>query len=207
MRVITRLLIVAPLGWLVFVLFQNAHEIQQQEQPDGTQLFLYFGLIVLLVLAIGGVVGLAIVPLIGEQIGRFFYNPSETVERDPHAMAVAKIAQGDYAGAIAEYQGMVNKNPSDTLALSEMAKIYCDHLEEPQTAAELLEAAVQRDLAPADAGFLMSRLVDVYWDHMQDAIRARQLLIHIAETMPNTKFSANAVHRLREIDQALAAEE
>jgi hypothetical protein len=48
--------------------------------------------------------------------------------------------------------------------------------------------------------------VDVYWNQKRDASRARHMLMQIAETMPNTRHAANAMHRLHEIDRALADE-
>jgi len=46
-------------------------------------------------------------------------------------------------------------------------------------------------------------MVDVCWLHQHDAIRARAILIKIAEDMPETREAANALHRLQEIDRAL----
>ena len=88
-----------------------------------------------------------------------------------------------------------------------MAKIQCEHLENPAGAAETLEEALKKEWPPESAAFLSSRLVDVYWKYQHDAPSARALLMQIIEAMPETRHSANAMHRLQEIDKQLALED
>jgi hypothetical protein len=85
-----------------------------------------------------------------------------------------------------------------------MARIQCEKLSDPDSAADLLEGALARDLLPEDAAFLCSRLADVYWDHQHDIVRARELLMRVIEAMPGTRHAANAGHRLQVIERDLA---
>jgi len=89
------------------------------------------------------------------------------------------------------------------MALSEAVHLYCDRLHDYTAAASALETALQEELPVDESAFICNRLVDVYWIYQHDARSARRLLIQIAESMPNTKHSANALHRLQQIDHML----
>jgi tetratricopeptide (TPR) repeat protein len=193
----------AALVWLAVVLFNDARGQAGAEQPDGIKVFMYFGAVVMIAIVIGTILAMSVVPAIGDAIGSCFFNPNQEIEKDPHSGAVARIAQGDYEGAIAEYQHAFEKNPGDTMSLSEIVHLYCDKLHDYPSAEQTLAAVLEREWPPEQWAFFASRLADVYWNYQRDAARARPLLLHIAETMPDTKFAANAVHRIREIDHAL----
>ncbi len=201
MQFLSRLLVVLALGWLAFNLFGQARVASAQEDVDGTQVILLFGGVVLVGAVAGGLFVVSFLPEIGDRIGEYFFNPNEKYEENPHAKALGYVARGDYRGAIEEYQRSWEKNPTDTLALSEITHLYCDKLHDPAPAAAILEGALNREWATEDAAFISSRLVDVYWTHLRDGNRARVLLQEVVETLPNTKYAANANHRLQEIDR------
>jgi tetratricopeptide (TPR) repeat protein len=205
MRIFSRVLIVLALSWLAIVIFLEARDHQMSDNADPTKLIVLFLSVIAVAVITGALVALSLVPAIGDLMGGFLFNPNERVEKSPHADAMAKMAQGDYEGAIKEYRAAYERDPNDTLALSEIGHIYCDKLGNYEAAAETFESALQEELPPDTAAFISSRLVDVYWNYQRDAIRARQILIQIAENMPDTKHAANAQHRLREIDQSLEA--
>lgn len=207
MRILVRLVIVAALTYLGVVLFWDARAYQASEAADQTKLVLYFVGVIFVGLAVGAIVALSLIPMIGEYVGSFFFNPDQEIEKDPHSGAVAKIAAGDYEGAIEEYRKVFEANPSDTMALSEIAHFYCDKLANPDAAAEELEQALQREWPAEESAFLCNRLVDVYWTYLHDGARARALLVQVAETLPDTKHAANALHRVRDIDRALESGE
>jgi tetratricopeptide (TPR) repeat protein len=202
-----RILLFLGLAWLTFVLFKEAHAVNQQPDVDASKVVLLFGSVVL----VGGLTGvlfvLMIMPAIGDSIGNFFFQPNEQAERDPHADAQAALARGDHAGAVEEYRKLLESDPSDLLAYSEIAKISCENLADPASAAQTLEQSLEREWSPDDAAFLTMRLVDVYWQHQHDARNARAMLVQIVEAMPGTRHAANAQHRLREIEQQIALEE
>jgi tetratricopeptide (TPR) repeat protein len=206
MSLLPRILLLLGLAWLTFVLFHEARIANQQPDVDASRVVLLFGSVVL----IGGVAGvlfvLMVMPSIGDAIGNFFFQPNQQAARDPHADAQAALARGDYAAAIDEYRNALKSEPQDTLAYSEIAKISCEHLADPATAAQALEQALEREWTPDDAAFLSTRLVDVYWQHQRDGRSARAMLLQIIESLPNTRHAANAQHRLHEIEQQIALE-
>ena len=204
MRNITRLFVVLALLWLAYTLFGKAQAAYSQEEVDSTRVVMLFGSMLLVGLAAGGFFVVSFLPDIGEGIGNFFFNPNEPVQVNPHGKALAAVARGDYRGAIHEYEEVFDKDPTDTLALSEITHLYCDKLHEPALAAELLEKALGREWPAEDAAFLSSRLVDVYWHHQGNLSRARELLLEVIELLPGTKHAANAQHRLHEIERQAA---
>ena len=66
-----------------------------------------------------------------------------------------------------------------------------------------MEALSYPDRTPEQTAFLSQRQVDVCWNYQHDGIRARAILIKIAEDMPETREAANAMHRLQEIERAI----
>jgi tetratricopeptide (TPR) repeat protein len=153
-------------------------------------------------LGLATVVALMIVPAIGETVGAFFFNPNEKIEHDPHADAIAKLAQGDPEGAIEDYQAILANDPSDTLALSEIARICCRDLGDTARAATVIEQALDNEWPEEQSSFLANRLADIYL-LQDDPLRARLVIIQIAENMDGTKYAANARHRLHEIERAI----
>jgi len=202
MRVFVRLIIILALAYLGYVLFNEAHAANADaEHSDPTKLMLLFAGIIMIALVIGTILALSLVPAIADKVGGFFYNPDEKIEKDPSSVAISKMAQGDFQGAVEEYARIFEKNPDDTHALSEIVHIYCDRLGEPQKAAEVLENVLQNEWPPEQMAFFATRLVDVYWDYQRDAERSQAVLEQIIGAMPGTKFSANATHRLHDIQR------
>lgn len=206
MRLIRPLLVLA-LAWLTFVIFSYAREEMKKEHADAGKIVLYFGGVVIVGSAGGMLVVTMVMPAIGESIGHLFYNPNEKIEKSPHAGALVAQAHGDYESAVQEYLKAFAQDPHDMLALSEVAKIECEHLKNPGAAADILEQALQREWTQEDAAFLTSRLVDVYWKYQRNFRDARSLLMQIIETMPGTKHSANAQHKLQELERQIALED
>ncbi len=202
MRNAPRIIIVAALLWVAFVIYHQVKLAGSAENPDPSKVVLLFGAVVLLTVGAAAFAAFWLLPLLGERIGNAFFNPGGEMERGPHADALAKVALGDYVAAIHQYQKCYKKDPDDVLALSEMAHLYCDKLEDYDSAAALLEEELKRDW-PADQGaFLAGPSRGRVLAPPAGSSRARKLLLSVAESMPETRHSANALHRLREIDRA-----
>ena len=199
--------LILALAWLTYVIFSEARVEMAKEHSDAGRVVLYFGGVVLVGSAAGLLVVTMVMPALGDAIGHFFYNPNEKIEKSPHAGALVAIARGDYEAAVQEYLKAFADDPHDMLALSEVAKIECEHLGNPAAAADILEQALWREWTQEDAAFLTSRLVEVYWKHQRNFRDARALLMQIIETMPGTKHSANAQHKLQELERELALED
>ena len=202
MGIFLRLLFLAAFSWVGFVLYSEAEIQAHLENPDNSRVVMLFAGCILDGLAIALVLTLLVVPALGDKVGAYFFNPGEEIAPDPHSTAIAKLAQGDPEGAIEVYEEIFAKDPSDTLALSEIARICCRDLGDTARAATVIERALESEWPQEQSSFLANRLADIYL-MQEDAVRARQILIEVAQNLEGTKFAANALHRLHEIDRAL----
>ena len=202
--IVVRLLLLIPLGWLMWLMFEHTKATQTGANPDGTGLVIGYLVIMGLGVIMAGILSMLVIPAIGDAVGSLIYNSPEQAPKNPHAPALAKINAGDLEGAVEEYKAVLEQTPDDTLAISEVVHLYCDKLGQPDEAATFLEAQIENgDWTNDQVAFLSTRLVDVYWLHQQDAFRSREILLQIAEQFPDTRHSANAFHRLQEIDRTL----
>lgn len=165
----------------------------------GTQL-----IYMIVVGVIGGLAGVKyLIPWIGDTLGTFFFSSGEQVVMDDSMKAVAKLAQGDYQGAITEYEKISKEKPDDSFPVAEIAKIYSDKMGDPQRALSFLQERLEAKAWEEDsAAFLMFRMVDIHADKLKDYQAAHDLLEQVIANFPNTRHSANAHHKLNEVQQA-----
>lgn len=162
-------------------------------------------LIFMLVVGVGG--GLLavkyLIPWIGDALGTFFFSSGEEVKMDDSLRAAAKVAQGDYHGAIAEYEKAAKEKPEDAFPIAEIAKIHSEKLGDPHHALSFLQARLEGKAWEEDAAaFLMFRMVEIKVDKLNDLQGAHDLLEQVVANFPNTRHSANAHHKLQEVEQA-----
>jgi tetratricopeptide (TPR) repeat protein len=202
MGIFLRLLFLAAFAWVGFVLCKEAEVQAHLPEPDNSRVVLLFGGAVLDGTVIALILTMLVLPAVGDKIGSFFFNPDQRIEHDPHADAIAKLAQGDPESAIEVYESILSNDPSDTLAISEIARICCRDLGDTARAATVIEHALETEWPHEQSSFLANRLADVYL-LQNDVVRARQLLIEIAQNLEGTKYAANALHRIHEVDRSL----
>jgi tetratricopeptide (TPR) repeat protein len=202
MGIFLRLLFLAAFAWVGFVLFSLASSEAHLENPDTSRVIVLFGGTIIDGAVIAVLLTTLIIPAVGTKIGSFFYNPDQKIEHDPHADAIARVLQGDFEGAIEDYEEIFRKDPADTLALSEIARICCRDLGDTARAATVIERALEDEWTHEQGSFLANRLADIYL-LQNDPMRARQVLVEIAQNLDGTKYAANALHRLHEVDRAI----
>ena len=207
MRKLSGAILILALLFLECILYWHVQKLQHSENPDGTNIVVLFISIVFVAIVIGGIFAITIIPAIGEAVGGFFFSPNEEIEKSPYADAMVKVAHGDFEGAVEEYHAVFEANPDDTHCVSEIVHLYCDKLGNPDAAEQYVNNTLQREWPQEQAAFFASRLVDIYWKYKHDAASAINILSQIVETMPDTKYAANALHRIHEINRALADEE
>lgn len=152
---------------------------------------------------IGGILAVKFfIPWLGDLMGESIYSSGEKVEQDEMTKAAACIATGDYAGAIEHYEKMLEDKPDDPFPVAEIAKVHAERLHDPQAALRALEEHLQsKDWPVDDAAFIMFRIADVHLTHRHDFETARDMLEQIIGNFPNTRHSANAHHKMSEIEQ------
>lgn len=180
------------------------HDAKSKSLGSAGETVFYFGGIVVLSLAGAAVLGLSILPLMGNALASLFYSEASTyVEKTPHSSALAKCAQGDYEAAVTEYEKVFANDPSDIHALMEVVRLSRDKLEAPERAAAALEGALQEERAPDETAQVVFRLADLYSHDLLDQARAIAVLQQIAELMPDTPHALTAYHKLAEIQSGV----
>ena len=204
MRLLPRVLAVVIMLVAMFLLIRQTKVLAAAEEPDMARLVTYYIGILGLAAVTAVVSCVSLLPLLGEFMGNVMFTPNQQIERSPHHDALAKLAAGDFQGAIDEYKAVFEDDPQDIHAASEVVRLYCEKLHETEPAEDfLVEALSYEERTPEEKSFLSQRLVDVCWNYQRDGIRARAILIKIAEEMPETREAANAIHRLQEIDRVM----
>jgi tetratricopeptide (TPR) repeat protein len=158
---------------------------------------------ILLTFLTAGLVGIVFVihvlPMIAHRVTHAVYDSAEEVEKDPMHDGRAKVAQGDWEGAIEAFRQAAAEQPLNRLPWVEIAKIQLDHLEDVPAAVQTLRTAIEgQEWEENDAAFLMFRLAEIYETEVGDHTSAATIMNQVIEQFPETRHSANARHKLRE---------
>lgn len=182
------------LGLAVIAVLAGWHAVK--DANDGLKLIFF--------IFIGAGLGLwavkVLLPRLGDALGTLVYSSGEEIESDERQLAAAKVAQGDFKGAIREYERLIESDPEDPLPLSEIARIHNHFLHDPESAIRVLECGLKERSWPVDAAvFLRLRMVDILSDDLHDDQKACQVLEQIIHDFPDTRHSVKARHRIHEI--------
>ena len=158
---------------------------------------------ILLAFLTAGLVGIVFVihvlPAIAQRFTHAVYDSAEMVERDPMHDARAKVAQGDWEGAIEAFRLAAAADPLNRLPWVEISKIQLDELEDPAASVQTLRTAIEgQEWEENDAAYLMFRLAEIYNEHMSDRNSAASIMQQVIDQFPESRHSANARHKLRE---------
>jgi tetratricopeptide (TPR) repeat protein len=158
---------------------------------------------ILLAFLTAGLVGIVFVihvlPAIAHRFTHAVYDSAEMVEKDPMHDARAKVAQGDWDGAIEAFRAAAAADPLNRLPYVEISKIQLDQLEDAPAAIQTLRHAIEgQEWQENDAAYLMFRLAEIYDTKMEDRMSAGSIMQQVIEQFPESRHSANARHKLRE---------
>ena len=158
---------------------------------------------ILLAFLTAGLVGIVFVihvlPAIAHRVTHAVYDSAEMVEKDPMHDARAKVAQGDWDGAIEAFRAAAAADPLNRLPYVEISKIQLDQLEDPSAAVQTLRLAIEgQEWQENDAAYLMFRLAEIYDSKMDDRMSAGTIMQQVIDQFPESRHSANARHKLRE---------
>jgi tetratricopeptide (TPR) repeat protein len=158
---------------------------------------------ILVIAIVGGFfVVLVLLPRFGDMVGNAVLSSGEEVKQEGASKAHALVAQGDYEGAIKEYESALAEKPDDAFTISEIAKVCAEKLEDPERGLHVLRQHLEsHEWKTDDAAFLMFRMVDIYVGQQQYA-EAKELLEQIEASFPNTRHTGNARHKINEVEQA-----
>lgn len=146
---------------------------------------------------------LYVLPALTQRATNAVLASNEQVERDPLRDARAAMARGDYEDAIEFYREAAEANPLDRLPWVEIAKIQHDQLEDPEAAIQTLSDALkEQEWTDDDISFYMVRIAEIKFQDLEQPEEAAAMLNKIIELFPGSRHSANATHKLRELDLA-----
>jgi hypothetical protein len=197
-RTIVKACLAALVGLLV--LYIGTH---WQKWGESDEKIVYKLVSCIILAVVGGIfVVMVVLPKIGDMMGTVMYSSGEEVTEDEAMKAAAKMAAGDYEGAIKHFETMIVDKPEDPYPVSEIAKIQSERLGDPAAAVAFLQHHLEKkEWSEDDAAFLMFRIADVHlYTHASEA--AKDILGQIAGNFPGTRHSANAKHKINEIEQA-----
>lgn len=143
---------------------------------------------------------LYILPAITDKATAAVLDSNELVESDPLHDARAAYARGEYELAMEVYHSVTSSDPYNRLPWVEIAKIQHDNLEDPAASIVTLRNALESHEWPInDAAYFMGRLSEIYATDLDDPESAIGILNQMIELFPETRHSANATHKLREM--------
>jgi tetratricopeptide (TPR) repeat protein len=170
------------------------------EEWEANPMYPFIAVIFLAIVG-GFFVVMFVLPKIGDAVGTVMYSSGEEIIQDEGIKAAALMAKGDYHGAIHEYEKLAETRPEDPFPISEMAKIHTDRLNNPEKALQILQENLEsREWTEENAAFIMFRMVDVHI-HRGHYDEAKDILEQVAGNFPGTRHSANARHRINEVEQ------
>lgn len=140
-----------------------------------------------------------LLPAIAHKFTHAVYDSAEMVEDDVMHDARAKMAQGDYEGAIAAFRDAAAAEPLNRLPWVEIAKIQKDNLGDPAASSATLRQAIEGQAwEQNDAAFMMFRLAELYQESLGDPASAASIMQQVIDQFPDTRHSANARTKLHE---------
>jgi len=151
---------------------------------------------------------LTALPFFAQRLTHAVYDSAEVMEKDAMHDARAKMAQGDYEGAIIACQQAAAVDPLNRLPWVEISKIQKNNLNDPKAAIQTIRHALEsQEWEINDAAYFLFRLAELYDEVDSDRANARAIMQQVVDQFPNTRHSANANHKLHEWTVKEAAEE
>ena len=194
-------IIISVLLLVVLSTWMNVRAAEKEGDPTGVLSWLP----VMLVIAIycGIVFVLYLLPNIASSAATSVLSSNARVDDDPLRDARAAHARGDYEDAIKSYQKAIDNadietSEPDRLPWVEIAKIQHDILHDPYASVQTLQKALtSQEWSPNDSGYFMTRMAEIYSEDLANKEQSRKIFEQIIEKLPDSRFSANAAHKLR----------
>ena len=164
--------------------------------PETVDIPTAFVVILLLGSAVAVLVSKWLLPKLGDAAGTFIYSSGEQGGVGNSDETLAKVARGDFLGAIRDYEKRLAANPKDLHVIKELAKIRAENLEDVDGALRELAARMSEGIWTQDErAFLRFRVADTLEraERFEEAVEALEAIV---VDFPKTRHSANARHRL-----------
>lgn len=166
--------------------------------------FLTFALFILTGIFTGFLVVTYVLPNIVQRASEEVYGSTEKVGAPSTLMqAQAAVAQGEWEQAIDYYKKVATEEPDNRLPWVEIAMLQRERLENPHAALLTLEQALARGgWRENDEAFFLFRKIEIFENDVNEHEQAVALLRDVIERFPQTRHSANAMHKLHEMGES-----
>lgn len=150
---------------------------------------------------LGVVFATTLLPRLVHQTTSALFGSNAEIEHSPLHDARAAVARGDYEESIEIFQAIYTKDPTNHEAWLAQAMIYQKNLEQPKSAMQTYQRALQsHDWKDDQKAFFMSRMADIQLNELDTPTEAASLFQEIIDLFPNTRHSANAMHQLNSLN-------
>ncbi len=174
-----------------------------QVNAEGTKFFTRFGMAILCTVYGGILFAVYALPAIAHKATHVAYDSGEKVGPDPLHDARAAVAQGDYKKAVEKFYEGAKADPFNRMPYIEIAKIQRDHFGDVDAAINTLRQGLEsQEWRENDAATFMFRIAELYQNDKQDTFNAAEILRQVISLFPESRHSANATHKLREMGLA-----
>lgn len=124
--------------------------------------------------------------------------------RPQYSIAEARVAQGRYAEAIAEYRRVIEQHPSEPYPHIRIAELLHDKLRQPDAAIAELRLALPKTETDDAFSLVANRLADWLLEHHHDIPGAEAILREIELRYPESRHARAARERRERIAAAVA---
>jgi hypothetical protein len=167
--------------------------------------FIIVGLLAAVGIVLALVIGLPIIRRLGTKAGGLFVgNDASFRIRPEYSTAEARVNQGRFAEAVAEYRLVIEKHPTDVYAHLRIAEMMVERFNNPKAAELELIPALAKATAPDAFALVSHRLADLYQYQLPQADRARAVMESLKAKLPGTKHAASADQRLAALQDGAA---
>lgn len=173
-------------------------------ESEGTSPIFTFAFFVLTGVFTGFLIITYVLPNLVQRASEEVYGSTEKSE-GPSALAraQAKVAQGEWDEAIANFREAAIEDPTNRLPWIEIAMLQRERLDDPSLAVQTLDDALARgDWRENDEAFFIFRKIDLFENDLKKHDEAVALLRNVIERFPQTRHSANAMHKLHELGES-----
>ncbi len=188
----------AVIGLLILHVIWIRSRPEEQQNESGVLMILELFIIAIL----GGVLFVTwVLPALGDSMTEAMIGSGEKVEQTPRSTVVSLIAAGDYEEAILELEKQAQAAPTDRGPVLEIARLYHDKLNDPDSAVQTIRTAlVSREWAAEDETQLRLRLAD-WLGARKDFAGAREQVEAVLAKFPDTPQAGAATTKLREVQE------
>lgn len=122
-----------------------------------------------------------------------------------YSVAEARIKQGKYVEAIAEFRKVIEKHPGDVFPHVRIAEIHEQILQDPKAAEAELKTALTKPITDEAWAIVAHKLADLYQFTMKNPQLALDILREIRLRQPDSKHARLADERIASLVEALGS--